>query len=78
MIGELRPTPKGWAVTPPSECINGHPLGPGEVLVGNEPCTCQGGHMGWTCRRCGETFLWPPESPVCTVLNGPGVNRPAP
>lgn len=70
MIGDLRETPKGWAIQPPTECVNGHQLGPHQVLVGHQPCTCRGSHMGWTCRECDETFYWPPVNPACSVLQG--------
>lgn len=66
MIGELRETAKGWAVQAPSECINGHTLGPGNVLVGHNQCSC-GGHLGWTCRQCGETIYHPPTIPECSL-----------
>lgn len=70
MIGDLRETPRGWAIQPPTECVNGHQLGPHQVLVGHQPCTCRGSHMGWTCRECDATFYWPPTNPKCSVLQG--------
>ena len=63
MIGELTQTGAGWAVAAPTECIDGNSLGPGEVLVSNQPCTCEGCHMGWTCLVCDATFLLAPDRP---------------
>lgn len=53
-----------------TECINGHPLDPVQVLVGNYPNTCRESHIGWTCRACDATFYWPPTKPLCSVLMG--------
>lgn len=38
----------------PSECPNGHQLGPNLVLMGNHPCiSCTGSsHRIWICREC--------------------------
>ena len=69
MIGDLHETPRGWRLQPPTECINGHQLGPNRVLVGHQPCSCQGSRAG-TCRVCGETFYWPQTNPLCSVLAG--------
>jgi hypothetical protein len=54
----------------PTECVNGHQLGPDRVLVGHQPCTCLGSHMAWTGRTCDATFYWPPANPECSVLTG--------
>jgi hypothetical protein len=51
MIGELTETAAGWAVQPPNECVNGYALGPGQVLVGHQPCDCRGSHLGWDVPR---------------------------
>ncbi|MCW2689882.1 MAG: hypothetical protein JWR37_4772, partial [Mycobacterium sp.] len=71
----LTETGAGWAVQPPTECVNGHPLGPGLVLVGHQPCDCRGSHLGWTCRICDATFYWPPTDPTCSVLSGAAAVR---
>jgi len=35
VLGDLAQTTAGtWIAHPPTRCPNGHPLGPGEVLVG--------------------------------------------
>jgi hypothetical protein len=70
MIGDLHETPKDWVLEAPTECINGHPPGPNRSLVGHHPCTCQGSHIGWTCRTCNETFFWLPTDPLRSVLAG--------
>jgi hypothetical protein len=70
VIGELHETPKGWLLQAPTECINGHPLGPGRMLVGHQRCTCRGGHLSWTCLTCDATFYWPPTDPGSSVLAG--------
>jgi hypothetical protein len=76
MIGELVQTAKGWELQAPSECVNGHPFTPGQMLVGHQPCTCQGGHTVWTCRECDAMFYWPPTDPLCSVLSGAAAVRP--
>ncbi len=70
MIGDLHETLRGWLLEAPTECVHGHQFGPNRVLVGHQPCTCQGSHMGWTCRACDETLFWPPVGATCSVLNG--------
>jgi hypothetical protein len=70
MIGDLTRTRAGWAIEPPTECQNGHLLGPGQVLVGHQPCTCRASHIGWTCLKCDATVYWPPVDPGCSVLVG--------
>lgn len=69
-------TAKGWELLAPTECINGHPLGPNRTLVGHQPCDCRGSHMGWTCLVCNETFYWPPTDPTCSVLTSAATVRP--
>jgi hypothetical protein len=57
VLGELVHTTAGkWITHPPSRCPNGHPLGPGEVLVGHQAClgTAAGtprGHAARAMRR---------------------------
>jgi hypothetical protein len=70
VIGELVQTSKGYELQAPTECINGHQFGSNRMLVGHQPCTCRGSHIGWTCRECDETFFWPPTNPLCSVLAG--------
>jgi hypothetical protein len=70
MIGDLIQTRAGWTLQPPTECIYGHPLGPEQVRVGHQPCTCRGAHIGWTCRICDATFCWPPTNPTSSILSG--------
>ncbi|MFD4438963.1 hypothetical protein ACFWPK_04195 [Nocardia sp. NPDC058519] len=56
----------GWARPSPVACPNGHPLGPGQVLVGTLACLDAGGlHRLWTCRRCGTVVYWPPVTDGC-------------
>ncbi|MEB4212322.1 hypothetical protein [Mycobacterium sp. 94-17] len=64
-----------WMALPPECCPHGHPLGPGQVLVGHAPCGCgqRGGHMTWTCRRCDVTAYGPPLGQTCRLLNGAGL-----
>jgi hypothetical protein len=73
VLGELVQTTAGkWITHPPSQCPNGHNLGPGEVLVGHQACLGHGGgHTTWTCRRCDETLYGPPLNTHCTTLAGP-------
>lgn len=73
----VRCTTGGWMVRPPARCPNGHELGPGHVLVGNQPCGgCgRGGHMTWTCRECQVTTYRPAMGSACRVLHGPAPVR---
>jgi hypothetical protein len=32
MIGDFHQTPKGWVLDAPTQCINGHSLGPGRAF----------------------------------------------
>jgi hypothetical protein len=53
--GQLVRTTRGqWITHPPSQCPNGHPLGPNQVLVGHVACLGHGGggHTSWHCRTC--------------------------
>ena len=60
-------------VRPPEYCPAGHRLGPYQVLVGHQPCSCgRHGHMTWTCRQCDATIYAPPVDAACRVLNGAG------
>jgi hypothetical protein len=73
-VGELvRSTDGAWMTRPPDRCPHGHPLGPGRVLVGHQPCGCEmrGGHTTWTC-QCGATVYGPPMAPGCQPLAGAG------
>ncbi|NKT60965.1 hypothetical protein GS885_23430 [Rhodococcus hoagii] len=47
----------------PKQCPNGHPLGPGRVLVGWFACSCteRGGHRTYDCRQCGAVIYRPPH-----------------
>ena len=53
----------------PTHCPHGHPLGPGQVLVGWSPCSCPGaafgGHRTFRCRACidggEEMVMYRPE-----------------
>jgi hypothetical protein len=57
----------------PTECPNGHPFGPGRVLVGWSTCSCQGepgGHRTVFCRVCGQTRYDPQH-------DGPRVDQPS-
>ena len=73
MLGELVQTTNGkWITHPPSRCPNGHPLGPGQVLVGHQACLGHGGgHTTWTCRTCDQTVYGPPLNTQLLALNQP-------
>ncbi|MGA5467195.1 hypothetical protein [Mycobacterium sp. NPDC050041] len=78
MADDLVPcTTGGWMVRPPKHCPNGHSLGPGRVLVGNQPCgACRrGGHTSWMCRECEAIIYRPPMGSACRVLHGPAAVR---
>jgi hypothetical protein len=66
VLGELVQTTAGkWITHPPTRCPNGHPLGPGEVLVGHQACL---GHGGGHCRTCDGVVYGPPLNKHCTAL----------
>src|SRR4029077_1824065 len=70
----VRSTTKRW-ITQPTRCPNGHPLGPNQVLVGQQACLGHGGgHTTWTCRTCDQTVYGPPNT-HCTALEGPAQVR---
>jgi hypothetical protein len=72
-VGDLYRTARGWAVTAPTHCPDGHRMGPGQVLVGNQPCgggAHPGSHLTWTCRECGATAYHPPLGSACRILHG--------
>src|SRR5258707_792057 len=77
VLGELVQTMAGkWITHPPSRCPNGHPLGPGEVLLGHQACLGHGGgHTTWTCLACDSTVYGPPLNVHCTCFDGPAVVR---
>jgi hypothetical protein len=57
----------------PEHCPNGHPLGPGTVVVGWHPCQCVEGHSGhrtYWCRTCGVTSYVPPHEAAGTPSPG--------
>jgi len=62
VLGELVQTTAGkWITHPPTRCPNGHRLGAGQVLVGQQACLGHcGGHTTWTCRACDATVYGPP------------------
>lgn len=73
--GDLAPsTEGGWMAYPPSHCPAGHPLRPGQITVGHQPCSCRGGHTTWRC-ECDAVTYGPPIGDGCRVLNGPGEKR---
>jgi hypothetical protein len=50
----------------PEHCPNGHPLGPGTVVVGWHPCRCAEGHSGhrtYWCQECRTAVYVPPHAP---------------
>lgn len=51
----------------PKLCPNGHPLGPGTVLVGSRGAT---GSRTWTCQRCGASWT---VQPLAGAVTWPGV-----
>lgn len=70
-VGDLVHTPKGWEVTAPTHCPNGHQLGPGRMIVGHQPCggMHRGGHTCWTC-GCGQSVYAPGTGSACRILHG--------
>jgi hypothetical protein len=76
-VGQLVRTSVGtWITKAPTRCLNGHPLGGGQVLVGHQACQDgPGGHTTWTCRTCDETVYGPPLGPNCELLHGPAAVR---
>jgi hypothetical protein len=43
----------------------GHRLGSNRPLVGRQPCSCSGGHIGWACRQCGAVvYRFDPDDPA--------------
>jgi len=53
----VQTTARTWISHPPTRCPNGHPLGPGQVLVGHQACLGHcGGHTTWTCLTCDQTY----------------------
>lgn len=72
-VGELVQTRKGWIVTPPTHCPNGHDLGPRRVSVVHLPCggAHSGGHTLWRCNECGEAISHPAAGSACRILHGP-------
>jgi hypothetical protein len=74
-VGELvQSTEGGWYAWPPARCGNGHQLGAGRMIVGNQPCST-GGHITWRCNQCGDTTYAPPLGSACRVLHGPAAVR---
>ena len=50
----------------PPRCANGHPWGPGLVIVRSRKCTCLGfelrdRHTIVTCVACSWSWYWPPH-----------------
>ena len=76
MLGELVQTTAGkWITHPPTRCPNGHPLGPGQVLVGHVACLGHGGgHTTWTAAPATPVY-GPPLNTHCTALEGPAAVR---
>ncbi len=69
-------------VLPPSECPNGHHLGPGRMLVRHQPYAgyCHGRHTTWECLHCSAIRYHPPTGVGCPCwmlrrLNGDGMRR---
>lgn len=60
-----RPVERPHAETVPERCEQGHPLGPGTVLVGWFPCSdCDTpflGHRTYTCQVCNSVLYRPPH-----------------
>jgi hypothetical protein len=76
-VGDLvRSTTGQWITFPPMRCPSGHPLTPGDVLVGHQACTGHGGgHTTWTCRTCDSTVYGPALNTHCSILDGPAKVR---
>lgn len=52
-----------WTEDAPTRCPNGHPLGPGRVLVGWQAPThgtLEQGSRTHECRECGAVTRWTP------------------
>lgn len=75
-MAHLHQTSKGWAETPPAACGNGHPFGPGLMLVGTQACgEHRGAHRTYWCRTCGDTVYRPPMGSACRKLHGAAAVR---
>lgn len=77
-LGQLVPcTEGGWMPYPPQRCPHGHPLGPGKMLVGYQPCAghCRGGHTTWQCLRCDAVVFWPGVGAGCRLLDAAAFKR---
>jgi hypothetical protein len=71
VLGDLVPSAGKWITHPPTRCPNGHQLGAGQVLVGQQACLGHcGGHTTWTCRACDATVYGPPMNTHCSALEG--------
>jgi hypothetical protein len=68
-----RPVPR--MTRPPQSCPRTHRLRPGAMLVGHQPCSCQGGHTTWTCLACGAVVYGPPLTEDCQILVGAAAVR---
>lgn len=53
VVGDLVQRRGKWITLAPTHCPHGHPLGPGQVLVGHVACGGHGtGHTLWHCATC--------------------------
>jgi len=81
VLGELVPTTAGkWIAHPRTCCHNGHNLGPGQALVGDQVCLGHGGGRTTRTRRTRDQTL--PEAvrgrggnTHCSALDGPATVR---
>lgn len=48
-----------YAEPSPEHCANGHPYGPGRVLLSSYSCAAGHRHRTWQCRTCDDVQQWP-------------------
>ena len=64
--GLVRTKSGQWAEPPaPAECSRGHALGPGRMLLGNQPCGHCGSHRVIHCCECDAKIYRPEPTPSC-------------
>jgi len=76
VLGELVPTMAGkWITHPRTCCRNGHNLGPGEALVGDQVCLGHGGGHTTRTRRTRDQTLCGAARPTRTAAPSTGQQR---
>lgn len=72
----LTRTSRGWVESAPKSCPNGHDLGPGQVLVGSQVCSCEiHHHRTHACRQCDGVVYTPTLTDACTDSSFDGRGR---